>query len=228
MGLSCLTVTLIQLICTQKDGQALPVERHSLSGGNLTIVNLLETDRGMYECSATNEAATITAEAELMIENIAPRPPYNLTANSTETCITISWQPGESEDLVGNPIANPLPAGYLRPNLEYTVWYRLSDAPEWRTLRVLDKTVMEATVQHLLPGREYEFMVLSQDRYGDGMFSKQFRFQTQGELKMSSTWNPTNPDSLQHRRCAGRTLMQSTYSTSRVCRLSAAWVLPGI
>ncbi|XP_030565009.1 protein borderless isoform X1 [Drosophila novamexicana] len=151
------------IVWSRKDGQALPVERHSLSGGNLTIVNLLETDRGMYECSATNEAATITAEAELMIENIAPRPPYNLTANSTETCITISWQP----------------AGYLRPNLEYTVWYRLSDAPEWRTLRVLDKTVMEATVQHLLPGREYEFMVLSQDRYGDGMFSKQFRFQTQ-------------------------------------------------
>lgn len=68
--------------------------------------------------------------------------------------------------------------GYLRPNLEYTVWYRLSDAPEWRTLRVLEKTQMEATVQHLLPGREYEFMVLSQDKYGDGMFSKPYRFQT--------------------------------------------------
>lgn len=80
---------------TQKDGLALPVERHSFSGGNLTITNLVETDRGIYECSATNEAATITAEAELMIENTAPRPPYNLTANSTETCITIRWQPGE-------------------------------------------------------------------------------------------------------------------------------------
>ncbi|XP_023166123.2 protein borderless [Drosophila hydei] len=150
------------IVWSRKDGQVLPVERHSFSGGNLTITNLVETDRGMYECSATNEAATITAEAELMIENIAPRPPYNLTANSTETCITIRWQPG-----------------YLRPNLEYTVWYRLSEAPEWRTLRVLEKTQMEATVQHLLPGREYEFMVLSQDKYGDGMFSKQFRFQTQ-------------------------------------------------
>lgn len=48
----------------------------------------------MYECSATNEAATITAETELMIENVVPRPPYNLTANSTETSITIRWQPG--------------------------------------------------------------------------------------------------------------------------------------
>lgn len=37
-------------------------------------------------------------------------------------------------------------------------------------------------MQHLVPGKEYEFMVLSQDKYGDGMFSKQFRFQTQGEV----------------------------------------------
>uniref|UniRef100_A0A1A9W0H1 Fibronectin type-III domain-containing protein n=1 Tax=Glossina brevipalpis TaxID=37001 RepID=A0A1A9W0H1_9MUSC len=59
------------------------------------------------------------------------------------------------------------------------VWYRLTDAPEWRTMRILQKNVMEATIQHLLPGREYEFMVLSQDKHGDGMFSKQIRFSTQ-------------------------------------------------
>ncbi|ALC38084.1 CG16857, partial [Drosophila busckii] len=153
------------IVWSRKDGQALPVDRISFSGGNLTITNLVESDRGMFECSATNEAATITAESELMIENIAPRPPYNLTANSTETCITIRWQPG-----------------YLRPNQEYTVWYRIADAPEWRTLRILDKNLMEATVQNLLPGREYEFMVLSQDKYGDGMFSKQFRFETKPSL----------------------------------------------
>lgn len=52
----------------------------------------------MYECSATNEAATITTEAELMIENVSPRPPFNLTANSTETCITIRWQPGKTNE----------------------------------------------------------------------------------------------------------------------------------
>lgn len=85
----------------QKDGQPLPADRFSLSGGNLTITGLVEGDRGIYECSATNEAATITAEAELMIENIAPRAPYNLTANSTETCITIRWQPGERMGVIG-------------------------------------------------------------------------------------------------------------------------------
>ncbi|XP_037816423.1 protein borderless [Lucilia sericata] len=153
----------------RKDGSPLPEERATIKDGTLTITNLIETDRGMYECVATNEAATITAETELMIENLSPRPPYNLTANSSETTITIRWQPG-----------------YLRPNLEYTVWYRLTDAPEWRTMRIVQKNVMEATIQHLQPGREYEFMVLSQDKYGDGMFSKQFRFSTQPSSKVTA------------------------------------------
>lgn len=70
------------------------------------------------------------------------------------------------------------------------VWYRLADATEWRTVRVLTRTpnrsyenfntAMHATITNLEPGKEYEFMVLSQDRFGDGMFSKTFRYFTKG------------------------------------------------
>lgn len=73
----------------------MPEGRYKIEGGNLTIEGIIESDRGIYECSATNGAATITADTELMIENVAPRPPHNLTANSTETAITVRWQPGE-------------------------------------------------------------------------------------------------------------------------------------
>lgn len=48
-------------------------------------------------------------------------------------------------------------------------------------MRILQENVMEATIEHLMPGREYEFMVLSQDKYGDGMFSKQIRIATLGK-----------------------------------------------
>lgn len=111
------------------------------------------------------------------------------------------------------------------------MWYRLSDAPEWRTLRVLDKTVMEATVQHLLPGREYELMVLSQDKYGDGMFSKQLRYETKGKYQIDSL-NRSIPlerlYSLQLRHCMERTLTRSNCSISRTRRQTAAhWELPG-
>lgn len=79
----------------RKDGTPLPFGRVSIEGINFSIETINETDRGIYECVATNEAATITVDTELLIENVAPRPPYNLTANSTDTAITLHWQPGK-------------------------------------------------------------------------------------------------------------------------------------
>lgn len=77
----------------------MPVGRHSVVGGNLTLLQIVESDRGIFECSATNEAATVTADTELMIENVAPRPPSNLTAmNVTGHSITIRWQPGKCSE----------------------------------------------------------------------------------------------------------------------------------
>lgn len=78
----------------RKDGLPLPFSRVTLEGINFAIESINETDRGIYECSATNEAATITVDSELLIENVAPNPPYNLTANSTDTAITLRWEAG--------------------------------------------------------------------------------------------------------------------------------------
>lgn len=61
------------------------------------------------------------------------------------------------------------------------MWYRQTNATEWRTMRMVAKNQMSATITNLEPGQEYEFMVLSQDRFGDGMFSKAFRYFTKGE-----------------------------------------------
>lgn len=79
----------------KKDGTPLPFSRVTIEGSNITIENINETDRGIYQCVATNEAATITADTELMIENVPPRPSYNLTANSTDTAITLRWERGK-------------------------------------------------------------------------------------------------------------------------------------
>lgn len=78
----------------RKDGTPLPFSRVNYEGTNITIENINETDRGIYQCTATNEAATTSIDTELLIENVAPRPPYNLTANSTDTAITLRWEPG--------------------------------------------------------------------------------------------------------------------------------------
>ncbi|KPJ13358.1 Protein turtle [Papilio machaon] len=80
---------------TRKDGSSLPEGRHSLRDGNLTISELAEEDRGVYVCTASNEAADVVAETELLIENVPPRAPYNLTARPTSRTIHLSWVPGE-------------------------------------------------------------------------------------------------------------------------------------
>lgn len=78
--------------------------------------------------------------------------------------------------------------GYIRSYLEYVVWYRQSDVGEWRTMRLSTGQQMETTISNLEPGREYEFMVLSQDRYGDGMFSKSFKYFTKRKKFFASAY----------------------------------------
>ncbi|XP_011351926.1 protein borderless isoform X2 [Ooceraea biroi] len=145
-----------------KDGSPLSPDRTIITGGNLTIERIQEHDRGLYQCAASNEAATVVADAELMVLNVPPRAPYNLSANSSKNAVTLTWIPG-----------------YVRPKMEYSVWYRPTDTSEWRTMKILSRKITEATVNNLYPGREYEFMVLSQDKHGDGMFSKALRIFTQ-------------------------------------------------
>lgn len=145
-----------------KDGSPLPPDRMIIIGGNLTIDRIQEQDQGLYQCAASNEAATVVADTELMVLNVPPRAPYNLSANSSKNAVTLTWVPG-----------------YVRPKMEYSVWYRPTDTTEWRTMKILSRKITEATVNNLSPGREYEFMVLSQDKHGDGMFSKTLRVFTQ-------------------------------------------------
>lgn len=157
-----------------KDGLPISPERTYVIGGNLTIERIQEHDRGLYQCAASNEAATVVADTELMVLNVPPRAPYNLSANSSNNAVTLTWIPG-----------------YVRPKMEYSVWYRPTDTAEWRTMKILSRKITEATVNNLNPGREYEFMVLSQDKHGDGMFSKTVRiFTQQGSIDENSASEP--------------------------------------
>lgn len=88
-----------------KDGLPISPERTIITGGNLTIERIQEHDRGLYQCAASNEAATVVADTELMVLNVPPRAPYNLSANSSKNAVTLTWIPG-----------------YLRPKMEYSVW----------------------------------------------------------------------------------------------------------
>ncbi|CAG4961810.1 unnamed protein product [Parnassius apollo] len=145
----------VSKLLLQKDGSELPVGRHSLDDGNLTIIDIEEEDRGVYVCTATNEADEVSVETELLIENVPPRAPYNLTALPSVDAIHVSWVPGH----------NGL-------EVDYNVWYRERSDSEWRTMKILTKGVTDATLVGLRPSTEYELRILSQDHIGDGLFSK--------------------------------------------------------
>jgi Immunoglobulin I-set domain. len=81
------------------------MDRITIHNGNLTIENLKDSDRGLYQCVASNEAATISSDTELMIDSVAPRAPYNLSATATDNSVTLTWVPG-----------------FTRPKAEYSVW----------------------------------------------------------------------------------------------------------
>lgn len=73
-------------------------------------------------------------------------------------------------------------SGWNRVTMINNVRYRPTDTTEWRTMKIVSRKITEATVNNLNPGREYEFMVLSQDKHGDGMFSKTLRIFTQPRM----------------------------------------------
>ncbi|XP_063375024.1 protein borderless [Cydia amplana] len=144
-----------RVVWSRKDGTPLPEERFTPEEGKLSISAVAEEDRGVLICTVTNEAADVSAETELLIENLPPRAPYNLTARATAHAIRLAWVPGRRG-----------------VDAEYTVWYRERAAHEWRTLRLLSRGVTEASLTNLRASTPHELRVLATDSLGDGLFSK--------------------------------------------------------
>lgn len=131
-------------------------------------MDLQEEDRGVYQCIASNAVTSIFAETEVMIENTAPRAPYNIQTDSTMDTITVKWK-----------------SGLTKPKLDFSVWYRTTDSSTWEFLPLLATNTKEYVIRSLQPGTEYEVMVLCRDAFGDGMFSKSVVVKTKGAKDFS-------------------------------------------
>ncbi|VVC39592.1 Fibronectin type III,Immunoglobulin subtype,Immunoglobulin-like domain,Immunoglobulin-like [Cinara cedri] len=148
----------------RRDGAPLPKGRHSIHGGNITIENLRKTDFGYYHCVASNEVATIVTTTHLVVEGTQPHAPYNVSANASETTVTLQWLPGYS----GGP-------DYKQ---DYTIWYKEPGMSEWSTIPVTPSGSTQVTINRLTPDTTYEFQVVGKNALGDGMLSKVISIKT--------------------------------------------------
>lgn len=77
----------------QADGKSLFDPRVTVAGGNLTLTGVRSEDRGVYRCVASNIAATISAETELIVEeSLFHRKNFGLHINSTNRNIVAYWK----------------------------------------------------------------------------------------------------------------------------------------
>lgn len=77
----------------QTDGKSLFDPRITVAGGNLTLSGVRSEDRGVYRCVASNIAATISVETELIVEeNLFQRRYFDLHVNLTDKNIVAYWK----------------------------------------------------------------------------------------------------------------------------------------
>nr|CAD7201705.1 unnamed protein product [Timema douglasi] len=133
-----------------RNGDAVQGERVTMSKANISISDLRRTDFGYYQCVASNEVATIVSATRLVVDGTLPHAPHNLTANCTETTVTLSWLPGYT---------------YKQ---DYVILYQESSSMEQTSVPVIPNTTM-TTITGLTPGTDYLFQVSAKNTQGDMM-----------------------------------------------------------
>ncbi|XP_050432656.1 protein borderless isoform X2 [Adelges cooleyi] len=138
------------IVWQKENGKSLFNPRVSLHGGNLTLIDLRYEDRGIYRCVASNIAATISVETELIVEESLMRhKQFDLLVNSTDKNMVAYWK---------------------QPYSDCTVWSRELNSPNW--IIAATSNDGKAILSRLNISKEYEIMVSCQNDNRESLFSK--------------------------------------------------------
>ncbi|XP_025418737.1 protein borderless isoform X2 [Sipha flava] len=141
------------IVWQKADGGSLFNPRVTVTGGNLTLTDVRSEDRGVYRCVASNIAATISVETELIVEeNLFHRKHFDVHVNSTDKNIVAYWK---------------------RPYSLCTVWSRdmSSVTSNWNATTTSSEG--KAILWNLDADGEYEIMVSCRDETsGESLFSR--------------------------------------------------------
>uniref|UniRef100_A0A8C5ULA3 Immunoglobulin superfamily member 9 n=2 Tax=Malurus TaxID=55806 RepID=A0A8C5ULA3_9PASS len=138
-----------------------PVSARVDSNGSLVLHPLSKEQHGLWECTATNQVATVTAVTSVHVLGTSPHAVTNVSVRPLPLAANISWEPG-------------FDGGYFQ---RFSVWYTpLAGHPprahhDWVSLPVPPGS-RHLLVANLQPDTGYQFSVLAQNKLGSGPFSQ--------------------------------------------------------
>ncbi|NXD31916.1 TUTLA protein, partial [Spelaeornis formosus] len=131
--------------------------------GNSSLVlhPLIKEQHGVWECTATNQVASVTTATSVHVLGTSPHAVTNVSVLPLLLAANISWEPG-------------FDGGYFQ---RFSVWYTpLARHPprahhDWVSLSV-PAGAQHLLVENLQPDTGYQFSVLAQNKLGSGPFSQ--------------------------------------------------------
>ncbi|NWR53702.1 TUTLA protein, partial [Regulus satrapa] len=131
--------------------------------GNSSLVlhPLIKEQHGVWECTATNQVASVTTATSVHVLGTSPHAVTNVSVLPLLLAANISWEPG-------------FDGGYFQ---RFSVWYTpLVRYPprahhDWVSLSV-PVGAQHLLVENLQPDTSYQFSVLAQNKLGSGPFSQ--------------------------------------------------------
>uniref|UniRef100_A0A8C5J152 Immunoglobulin superfamily member 9 n=1 Tax=Junco hyemalis TaxID=40217 RepID=A0A8C5J152_JUNHY len=136
---------------------------HAQVDGNSSLVlhPLIKEQHGVWECTATNQVASVTTATSVHVLGTSPHAVTNVSVLPLLLAANISWEPG-------------FDGGFFQ---RFSVWYTpLVRYPprahhDWVSLSV-PAGAQHLLVENLQPDTSYQFSVLAQNKLGSGPFSQ--------------------------------------------------------
>ncbi|XP_061872272.1 protein turtle homolog A [Colius striatus] len=131
--------------------------------GNSSLVfrPLVKEQHGLWECTATNQVASVSTATSVHVLGTSPHAVTNVSVLPLLLAANISWEPG-------------FDGGYFQ---RFSVWYTplVKHLPrahhDWVSLSV-PVGAQHLLVENLQPDMSYQFSVLAQNKLGSGPFSQ--------------------------------------------------------
>uniref|UniRef100_A0A8C7ZV48 Immunoglobulin superfamily, member 9a n=1 Tax=Oryzias sinensis TaxID=183150 RepID=A0A8C7ZV48_9TELE len=139
-----------------------PISYSIEPNGSLLLQPLIKEHHGEWECSISNRVATVKASTQVFVLGTSPHAASSMSVSPGVKQANISWEAG-------------FDGGSAQT---FSVWVKKMSAgdiegkQEWFSVPVPPSSNTTLQVSDLSPATEYQFSILSQNKFGTGPFSE--------------------------------------------------------